>query len=44
MMNTQKELKKQLDKWYTEYCRVNKKAPTLKELLTKAEELGLEQI
>ena len=43
-MKTQKELKRELDNWYTEYCRTNKKAPTLAELLEKAEELGLDRI
>ena len=44
IMKTQKELKRELDNWYTEYCRTNKKAPTLAELLKKAEELGLDRI
>lgn len=43
-MKTQKELKMELDKWYTEYCRTNKKAPTMSQLLGKAKELGLEKI
>ena len=44
IMKTQKELKRELDNWYAEYCRTNKKAPTLAELLKKAEELGLDRI
>ena len=43
-MKTQKELKRELDNWYVEYCRTNKKAPALAELLEKAEELGLDRI
>ena len=43
-MKTQKELKRELDNRYTEYCKVNKKAPKLGELLRKAKELGLEKI
>lgn len=43
-MKTQKELKRELDNWYTKYCRINKKAPTLAELLEKAKELGLDRI
>lgn len=41
---TQKELKKKLDNWYTRYCRENGKAPTMAELFTKADELGLDNI
>lgn len=41
---TQKELKRELDKWYRDYCIENKKAPTLAELLAKANELGLDKI
>ena len=44
IMKTQKELKRELDNWYAEYCRTNKKAPTLAELFKKAEELGLDRI
>ena len=43
-MKTQKELKRELDNWYAEYCRTNRKAPTLAELFEKAKELGLDKI
>ena len=32
----------ELDKWYAEYCKQNKKAPTWSELIAKAKELGIE--
>jgi len=34
--------KAELDKWYSEYCKQNKKAPTWGELVAKAKELGIE--
>lgn len=43
-MITKKELKRELDNWYSEYCKLNKKAPTLAELFAKAKELGLEKL
>lgn len=43
-MKTQKELKRELDNWYSEYCKLNKKASTLAELFAKADELGLDKI
>ena len=43
-MKTQKELKRELGNWYTEYYRVNKKSPAIWEVLRKAKELGLEKI
>lgn len=42
-MRTQKELKRELDNWYAQYCKENKKAPTVAELFAKAKELGLEK-
>lgn len=43
-MKTQKDLKRELDNWYSEYCKANKHAPSIAELLTKANELGLDKI
>jgi len=30
---------KELDKWYSEYCKVNNQSPTWGELMAKAKEL-----
>ena len=43
-MKTQKELKRELDNWYSEYCKDNGHAPTVAELFAKANELGLDKI
>lgn len=43
-MKSQKELKKELDNWYSQFCKQNGKAPTVAELMRKANELGLEKI
>ena len=43
-MKTQKELKRELDNWYSEYCKDNGYAPTVAELFAKANELGLDKI
>lgn len=42
-MKDQKEIKKQFDKWVDEFCRVEKRFPTVAELFNKAKELGLEK-
>lgn len=34
-----KEQKKELDKWYDDYCRKNKKPPTLGDMVEKEREI-----
>lgn len=36
--------KQMLDKWYSDFCKENGRAPMLNELLAKAKELGCEKI
>ena len=35
-----KEVKRELDKWYSEYCKENHKAPTWGELVDKEKEIA----
>ena len=43
MTDTQRDLRAQLDRWYTEYCKEHNDRPTLQEMIDKAKELGLDE-